>query len=233
MKMGVVNRVMRFPNNIETISKTHHRIAVTKVAARRGLDGVGAVMRLGLTCRVHRTLKLRGPFGCERFVLETMQIMLERFEEGLIQLNHFSIHLQDEKFREGHRPSVILHHLVSGLVAGIAHRHTVGIGAGGVVLSPHGEGDDVLNRSGIGVVRVQWPHDGFAGRALFAVPRLSDLNVPRLSVVGPRFRKFHSVFSGPLKVGMSVNKKMQRVIVVCFNHVYHEYARITRKDSNP
>jgi len=185
--MGVVDRIMRFPNSIETIAKAHHRIAVTKVVPRRGLDGVGAVMRLGLTCRVHGSLKYCWLFGRVRFVLETIQVMLEGLEEGLIQLNHFSVHLQDEKFREGHRPSVILHHLVSGLVAGIAHRHTAGIGAGGVVLSPHGGGDDVLNRSGIGVVRVQWPHDGFAGRALFAVPRLSDVHVPRLSVVGPRF----------------------------------------------
>ncbi len=231
--MGVVNRVMRFPNSIETISKTHHRIAVTKVVPGRGLDGVGAVMRLGLTCRVHGTLKFRRSLGIECFGLETIEVVIERLKEGLVEFRHFPVDLQDEKFRKSHGPSVVLHHPVSRLIAGIAHRYAVGIGSGGVVLSPHGEGDDVLNRSGIGVVTVQWPHDGFAGRAMFAVPRLSDLNVPRLSVVGPRFRKFLPVFPGPLKVGMSVNKKMQRVIVVCFNHVYHECACITRNDSNP
>mgnify|MGYP003326993249 CR=1 FL=1 len=57
MKMRVMDRVVRFPNSIETITKTHHRIAVTEVVSKRGLDGVGPIMRLRVIGRVYGRLK--------------------------------------------------------------------------------------------------------------------------------------------------------------------------------
>ncbi len=128
---------------------------------------------------------------------------------------------------------MVLHHLVSSLVAGITHRNTIGIGAGSIVLPPHRERDDVFNRPGIRVFWVQWSHDGIAGWALLAVTRPADLHVPEFVAVRSFFAKFLSVLSWSLEVGMSMNKKMHWVVVVGFNHVYHKCAGITRNDSNP
>jgi hypothetical protein len=231
MKMGVVDRVLRFPNSIETISKTHHRIAVTKVVSGGGLDGVGPIMRLGLTCRVHGTLRFRRSLGIECFGLETIEVVIERLKEGLVEFRHFPVDLQDEKFRKSHGPSVVLHHPVSRLIAGIAHRYAVWIGSGGVVLSSHRKGNDVLNGPGIGMMGVQWPHDRLAGRALLAVSRLANLDVPRFPMIRPGFAMLLSVLPWSLKVSMSMNQEIHRIVVIRIVY-HHQCADIPLIDSN-